>query len=123
MAYEVRGSPSSGGRSAAGPTLPDWAWGITDIVVEAADPDRRRPHHHGRVGSSALIAPSRPRRAHAYYFFIILSALKLRPMLCFFDRRWPALGFAAATWPYTFLTHTRSSRDADGPAYPLQIFT
>ena len=41
----------------------------------------------------ALAAPA----AHAYYFFIILSALRLRPLLSFLTGLASALGLAALT--------------------------
>jgi PAS domain S-box-containing protein len=101
-----------------GSDLPDWVWAV-NIGVEALFPT---------VGvlvltESRFIGPYRALAApaaHAYYFFIILSALRLRPVLCFFTGLATALGFAAVT-AYTFLTYPVGP-GADGPAYPLQIY-
>jgi PAS domain S-box-containing protein len=101
-----------------GADLPDWAWGI-NIVVEALIPTLgvlilTESRFIGPY--RALAAPA----AHAYYFFIILSALKLRPLLCFFTGLANALGFAAVT-AYTFLTYPIVPA-GESPAYPLQIY-
>jgi PAS domain S-box-containing protein len=101
-----------------GSDLPDWVWAV-NIGVEALIPTvgvliLTESRFIGPYG--ALAAPA----AHAYYFFIILSALKLRPVLCFFTGLATALGFAAVT-AYTFLTHPVGP-GAGGPAYPLQIY-
>ena len=117
-AYEVLALTIVGRTLRRGADLPDWAWGI-NIVVEALIPTVAVLI----ITESRFIGPYRALAApaaHAYYFFIILSALKLRPMLCFFTGLASALGFAAAT-AYTFLTHPVVP-DADGPAYPLQIY-
>jgi PAS domain S-box-containing protein len=101
-----------------GSDLPDWVWAV-NIGAEALIPTvgvlaLTENRFIGPYG--ALAAPA----AHAYYFFIILSALKLRPVLCFLTGLAAALGFAAVT-AYTFLTHP-VGRAAGGPAYPLQIY-
>ncbi len=66
----------------------------------------------------ALTAPA----AHAYYFFIVLAALRLRPVLCFITGLATAIAFLALT-AYTFRTYPYPAGAlADGGAYPLQIY-
>jgi PAS domain S-box-containing protein len=101
-----------------GSDLPDWVWAV-NIGAEALIPTvgvlaLTESRFIGPYG--ALAAPA----AHAYYFFIILSALRLRPVLCFFTGLATALAFAAVT-AYTFLTHPVGP-GAGGPVYPLQIY-
>jgi PAS domain S-box-containing protein len=64
----------------------------------------------------ALSAPA----IHAYYVFIILSILQLRPALCFLTGLASALGFAAVT-VYTLVVYP-SGRGPETPVYPLQVY-
>ncbi len=64
----------------------------------------------------ALTAPA----AHAYYFFIVLAALRLRPVLCFVTGLATALAFLGLT-AYTFHTFPAGAC-AEGGAYPFQIY-
>ncbi len=75
--------------------LPGWAWFVT-TGAEALIPTAAVLMLTGSsfIGPyRALAAPA----AHAYYFFIILSALRLRPILSFLTGLASALGLAALT--------------------------
>src|SRR4051794_34598406 len=82
-----------------GDDLPSWAWAL-NIGVEALIPSAAIL----LLTRSAFIGPYRALAApaaHSYYFFIILSAFRLRPVLCFLTGVASALGFVALT-AYTF---------------------
>jgi len=64
----------------------------------------------------ALTAPA----AHAYYFFIVLAGLRLRPVLCFVTGLATALAFLGLT-AWTFRTYPAGA-SALGGAYPIQIY-
>jgi PAS domain S-box-containing protein len=64
----------------------------------------------------ALSAPA----AHAYYFLIILSALRLRPVLCVLTGLASAVAFAVLT-AYTLLVYP-AGPGGDDRALPLQIY-
>jgi PAS domain S-box-containing protein len=101
-----------------GGDLPAWAWFVS-IAAEALIP---------AVGililtESAFIGPYRALAApaaHAYYLFIVLSALRLRPVLCFFTGAASALSFLAVA-AYTVNTHPASPSTV-GDAYSLPIY-
>ncbi|HEY4561988.1 MAG TPA: PAS domain S-box protein, partial [Thermoanaerobaculia bacterium] len=97
--------------------LPDWAWSVT-IGVEALIPTAAVL----MLTESPFIGPYRALAApaaNAYYFFIILSALRLRPILSFLTGLASALGLAALT-AYTVLTYP-AGPGADNWAHSLQI--
>ena len=97
--------------------LPYGAWLVT-IGVEALIPTAAVLMLTGSpfIGPyRALAAPA----AHAYYFFIILSALRMRPLLSFLTGLASALGLAALT-AYTVLTYP-AGPGADNGAYSPQI--
>src|SRR5436305_558767 len=97
--------------------LPSWAWFVT-TGVEALIPTAAVLMLTGSpfIGPyRALAAPA----AHAYYFFILLSALRLRPILSFLTGLASALGLAAPT-AYTVLAYP-ASPNADNWAHSLQI--
>jgi len=98
--------------------LPTLAW-LVNIGVETLFPTVAIII----LTSSAFIGPYRALTApaaHAYYFFIVLAALRLRPVLCFVTGLATALSFIALT-AYTFRTYPAGA-SADGGAYPLQIY-
>jgi PAS domain-containing protein len=100
-----------------GSDLPSWAWLVT-IGVEALIPTAGVL----MLTESPFIGPYRALAApaaHAYYFFIILSALRLRPTLSFLTGLASALGLAALT-AYTVLTYP-AGPGADNWAHSLQI--
>ena len=100
-----------------GSDLPDWAWFVT-IGVEALIPTAAVL----MLTESPFIGPYRALAApaaHAYYFFIILSALRLRPILSFLTGLASALGLAALT-AYTVLAYP-AGPGADNSAHSLQI--
>src|SRR3954471_4661059 len=97
--------------------IPDWAWFVT-IGVEALIPTAAVL----MLTESPFIGPYRALAApaaHAYSFFIILSALRLRPVLSFQTGLASALGLAALT-AYTFLAYP-ASPGADNWSHSLQI--
>ena len=97
--------------------LPSWAWLVT-IGVEALVPTAAVL----MLTESPFIGPYRALAApaaHSYYFFIVLSALRLRPLLSFLTGVASALGLAALT-AYTFLTYP-AVPGADHWAHSLQI--
>src|SRR5437763_6060973 len=96
--------------------LPSWAWLVT-IGVEALVPTAAVL----MLTESPFIGPYRALAApaaHCYYFFIILSALRLRPLLSFLTGLASALGLAALT-AYTILAYP-ASPNADNWAHSLQ---
>src|SRR3954447_16684676 len=101
-----------------GDDLPSWAWamniGVETLIPSAAIFLLTRSAFIGPY--RALAAPA----AHSYYFFIILSALRLRPVLCFLTGLASALGFAALT-AYTVLNYP-AGPNADGTAYLFQVY-
>ena len=97
--------------------LPYGAWLVT-IGVEALIPTAAVLMLTGSpfIGPyRALAAPA----AHAYYFFIILSALRLRPLLGFLTGLASALGLAALT-AYTILAYP-AGPGPDNWAHSLQM--
>ncbi len=98
--------------------LPPLAW-LVNIGVETLFPTVAII----LLASSAFMGPFRALTApaaHAYYFFIVLAALRLRPVLCFATGLATALAFLALT-AYTFRTFPAGARAEPG-AYPLQIY-
>jgi PAS domain S-box-containing protein len=98
--------------------LPALAW-VVNIGVETLFPTAAIIilTNSAYVGPyRALTAPA----AHAYYFFIVLAALRLRPVLCFLTGLATAACFLTLT-AYTFRTFPLGSL-ADAGAYPLQFY-
>jgi PAS domain-containing protein len=98
--------------------LPLWAWSA-NTCIEAMIPTVALLV----LTESRFMGPYRALAApatHAYYIFIILSILRLRPSLCFLTGLASTLGFAAATL-YTLVVYP-SDPGSDDQVYPLQVY-
>ena len=101
-----------------GSDLPLWVWAV-DATAGTLIPTTAIL----LLTESSVIGPYRALAApasHTYYFFIILSTLRLRPAICLLIGLASALGFAALT-AYTFLAYPAAAVP-EGLVSPLQVY-